>query len=138
MNERCSGIKKNRILEPEHRLCSSSSHVMFNIAAHTFSSEGTSNNYKTRNMQETVSITTVTTKDNFKTKLKDIRITNLYRIDISHIIINSIKNKFELLAEAVIGNVDILIVAETKIDESFPTSLFIKSGFTSPYRFDRT
>ena len=137
MNEGCSGIKKNRILEPEHPLCSSSSHVMFNIAAHTFSSEGTSNNYKTRNMQETVSVTTVTTKDNFK-KLKDIQITNLNRIDIFHIIINSIKNKFELLAESVIGNVDILIVAETKIDESFPTSLFIKSGFTSPYRFDRT
>ena len=36
------------------------------------------------------------------------------------------------------GNVDILMVTETKIDESFPTSQFFISGFTSPYRFDRT
>ena len=36
------------------------------------------------------------------------------------------------------GNVDILMVTETKSDESFPTSQFIIPGFTSPYRFDRT
>ena len=36
------------------------------------------------------------------------------------------------------GNVDILMVTETKIDESFPTSQFIMPGFNSPYSFDRT
>ena len=138
MNEGCSGIEKNRILEPEHPLCSSCSEVITNISAHTFSSEGTSNNSKIRNMREPVSINTVTTNDDFKTNLKDIRITNLNRIVISHININSIRNKFELLAEAVMGNVDILMVTETKIDESFPTNQFIILGFTSPYRFDRT
>ena len=86
------------------------------IAAHTFSSEYTSNNSQTRNVQEPVSFATVTTKDDFKTKLKEIRITNLNRIFISRININSIRNKFELLAEAVMGNVDILMVTETKID----------------------
>ena len=89
-------------------------------------------------MRETVSINTVTTNDDFKTKLKDIRITNLNRIVVSHIKINSIRNKFEFLAEAVMGNVDILMVTETKIDESFPTSQFIIPGFSSPYRFDIT
>ena len=138
MNEGCSGIEKNRILESEHPLCSSCSDVMPNISTHTFSSEGTSNNSKIRNMREPVSINTVTTNDVFKTKLKDIRITNLNRIVISHININSIRNKFELVAEAVVGNVDILMVTETKTDESFPTSQFIIPGFTSPYRFDRT
>ena len=88
-------------------------------------------------MREPVSINTVTTNDDFKLKLKDIRITHLNRIVISHININSIRNKFELLAEAVLGNLGILMVIETKIDESFPTSQFIISGFTSPYRFDR-
>ena len=49
-------------------MCSSNSDVMPNIAAHTFSSEGTSsNNSKTRNMRESVFITTVT-KDDFKKK----------------------------------------------------------------------
>ena len=134
----CSGIEKNRSLEPEHPLYSSCSDVMPNISTHTFSSEGTSNNSKIRNMGEPVSINTVTTNNDFKTKLKDIRITNLNRIVISHININSIRNKFELLAEAIMGNVDILMVTETKIDETFPTSQFIIPGFTSPYRFDRT
>ena len=138
MNEGCSGIEKNRILEPEPPLCSSCSDIMPNVSAHTFSSEGTSNNLKIRNMREPVYINTVTTNDDFKTKLKDIRITNLNRIVISHININSIRNKFKLLAEAVMGNVDILMVTETKIDKSFPTSQFIIPGFTSPYRFDRT
>ena len=50
------------------------------------------------------------TKNDFKTKLKDIKITNLNRIVLSHININSIRNKFELLAEAVMSNVDILMV----------------------------
>ena len=54
-------------------------------------------------MRESVSLTTVTTKDDFKTKRKVIRITNLNRIVISHININSIRNKFELLAETAMG-----------------------------------
>ena len=35
------------------------------------------------------------------------------------------------------GNVDILMVTETKFDEYLPTSQFVIPGFTSPYRFDR-
>ena len=45
---------------------------------------------------------------------------NLNRIVISHVNINFLRNKFELLAKAIKGNVDILMVTETKIDESFP------------------
>ena len=36
------------------------------------------------------------------------------------------------------GNIDILMVTATKIEKFFLTSQFIISGFTSPYRFDRT
>ena len=56
-------------------------------------------------MREPVSFTTVTIKDDFKTKLEDLRMTNLNRIVISHISINSIRNKFELLAETVMGKI---------------------------------
>ena len=35
---------------------------------------------------------------------------------ISDVNINSIRNKLEVLAEAVMGNADILVVTETKID----------------------
>ena len=138
MNKACSSIKKNRIFEPEHPLCSPGSDVMPKIATHIFSSKGTSNNSQTRNIREPVSFTTDAIKNDIKTKLKDIRITILNRIVISHINVTSIRNKFELLAEAVMGNVDILMVTETKIDESFRTSQFVIPGFTSPYHFGRT
>ena len=62
---------------------------MPSIEAHIFPSELTSNNSKTRNVREPVSLITVTTN-----KLKDIRIANLNRIVISHININSVRNKF--------------------------------------------
>ena len=78
-------------------MSSSSSNVIPKIATHTISFEGTSKNSQTRNMREPVSITTVTAKDDFKTKLKDIRITNSNLIVISHISINSNRNKFELM-----------------------------------------
>ena len=39
----------------------------------------------------------------------------------------------------VIGNnTDVLIISETKLDASFPSSQFILDGFTPPYRLDRT
>ena len=39
---------------------------------------------------------------------------------IAHININSIINKTDLLAEGVKGNIDILIISETKINDTFP------------------
>ena len=51
----------------------------------------------------------------------------------SHISINSIRNKVELLAEAVMGNISFLMVTEIKIDESFPTSQFIIPAFTMSF-----
>ena len=80
-------------------------------------------------MPESVSITTVTTKDDFKIKLKHIRIINLNRIVVSLINMKFIRNKFELFAEAVMGN-NILMVTETRIGEFFLTSQFIIPGFT--------
>lgn len=57
---------------------------------------------------------------------------------IAHININSIINKTDLLAEGVKGNIDILIISETKINDTFPTSHFITSGFVSPFTFELT
>ena len=77
-------------------------------------------------------------EDNFKYTLKKLRIKNLNRVIISQININSIRNKIELLSEAVLGNIDILMVSETKIDMSLPTSQFVIQGFAAPFRLDRT
>ena len=35
------------------------------------------------------------------------------------------------------GNIDIFIIYETKLDETFPAAQFSLQGFCDPYRFDR-
>ena len=62
---------------------------------------------------------------------------NQNKFVMAHININSFKNKFELLTEKKRGNVDILLISETKIDESFPNSQFKIDGFSNPHRVDR-
>ena len=89
-------------------------------------------------MSGPVFITCQSVEDNFKDTLKKLRIKNLNRVIISQININSIRNKIELLSEAISGNIDILMVSETKIDMSFPTSQFVIQGFDAPFRLDRT
>ena len=43
------------------------------------------------------------------------------------------------MLKEIIGNkIDILLISETKLDDTFPLSQFILEGFTPPYRFDRT
>ena len=49
---------------------------------------------------------------------------------------NSIRSKFENLQEFLKQNVDVLAVADTKIDASFPSAQFFLGGYHSPYRLD--
>ena len=60
--------------------------------------------------------------------LKSIRIRNLNKIVIGHLNINSLRNKFDFLVTQVKGYVDILMISETKLDESFPTGQFLIDG----------
>ena len=55
----------------------------------------------------------------------------------SHLNINSIPNKFDALSLIVKNNVDILMISETKLDDSFPTAQFLLHGFSTPYRLQR-
>ena len=54
-------------------------------------------------------------------KLKELRLDNPKNLTFSCLNINSTRSKFGSLQEIVMGKVDILIVAETKINVSFPT-----------------
>ena len=54
----------------------------------------------------------------------------------SYLNTNSMRNKFENLKEVVSNYVDILVIAETKTDKSFPTAQFIIEGFHKPLRLD--
>ena len=69
--------------------------------------------------------------------LKLFRKDNLNKIILAHLNINSIVNKFDCLSEQVKGNIDILLISETKIDESFSVGQFIIDGFSPPYRLGR-
>ena len=53
--------------------------------------------------------------------------------------INSLSapGKFEGLQILLSQGIDILVVNETKLDESFPSEQFIVDGFKTPYRLDR-
>ena len=72
-----------------------------------------------------------------RSKLKLLRLRNIGRVIIGYLNINSIRNKFDALRDIIAANIDILLVAETKIDSSFPKGQFLIDGFAAPYRLDR-
>ena len=76
-------------------------------------------------------------KKNVPTKLSAIRHKNKRGLIVAHLNINSIRNKIEGLKFLVAKNVDILVISETKLDESFPTNQFLIDGFKKPFRCDR-
>ena len=69
--------------------------------------------------------------------LKDIKLKNVNRLVIGNLNINSIARKFDQLKAIIQGHVDILIVVETKLDSTYPTSQFLIDGYSKPYRLDR-
>ena len=63
---------------------------------------------------------------------------NVNRVIIGNININSLPNKFDQVKEFILKFIDILIITETKLDDSFPTSQFHVEGFSTPLRLDRS
>ena len=58
------------------------------------------------------------------------------RLLFGHININSIRNKFDQLLSTINNNIDLLMISETKIDNSFPTMQFHIEGYCI-YRLDQ-
>ena len=48
----------------------------------------------------------------------------------AHNNINSFRNKYEMLQEVTGNNIDVLLISETELEASFPSSQFILNGFT--------
>ena len=69
--------------------------------------------------------------------LKDIRINNIKRLIIGQLNFHSLRNKLEQLSSMINGNIDIFMITETKLDETFPAAQFSLQGFFDPYQFDR-
>ena len=68
--------------------------------------------------------------------LKPIRKINLNKLVVA-LNVNSIRKKFEALIRNASEEVDLLMISETAIDESFPKSQFLIKGFSDPFRIDR-
>ena len=69
--------------------------------------------------------------------MSNLRVRNVNKLIIGSLNINSISNKFDQLRLLVDGKVDILIITETKLDSTFPSSQFMIKGYSEPYRLDR-
>ena len=65
------------------------------------------------------------------------RLTYPKNLIIGHLNTNSLRNKFSSLQQTVLSKTDILLLSETKVDDSFPNSQFFAGGFKM-YRKDRT
>ena len=68
----------------------------------------------------------------------ELRKINPLKVTIAHTNINSGRNKFEPLKETIKDNVDILLVSETKFENTFLIGQFCVDGYSTPYRLDRT
>ena len=79
-------------------------------------------------------------KNNFtspKEELNNLRLKNPNNLICDHLNVNSVRNKLELLSDIIKNNIDILMISETKLDQSFPNGQFQIHGYSEPYRFDR-
>lgn len=74
--------------------------------------------------------------ENTKKVLDNLRSQNINRLIFGHVNINSLRNKFDPLIDQVNRNLDLFLISETKLNESFPTNQFLIQGYNA-YRFDR-
>ena len=70
--------------------------------------------------------------------LKKLKRKNPTRILIGHLNINSIRNKFNQLKYLINDTLDIMLISETKLNNTFPEGQFFIKGYSRPYRPDRT
>ena len=68
--------------------------------------------------------------------LNDLRSNSPSNLHFCYLNIYSVRNKFTDFKEIINGNVDLMSIAETKIDASFPSAQFGFEGYHSPYRLD--
>ena len=105
----CSHISNNSLVEYEHPFRPESSSI---------------------SRRNNTSVTTVF--------LENLRVKHKNRSIIAQLTINSLRNKFGFLSSQITKYVDILLLSETKLNDSFPTAQFSLNGFCKPYRLDRS
>ena len=63
--------------------------------------------------------------ENTNMDLKALRLKNVNKLIIANLNINSLTNKFEFQISLIKDNIDVLMISETKLDQSFPTNQFM-------------
>ena len=69
--------------------------------------------------------------------LMELKEKNPQRPIIAHLNINSISSKFEPLSSLIKETIDLLVISESKLDDTFPPGQFQIDGFAKPIRLDR-
>ena len=59
------------------------------------------------------------------------------KLNLGYLNINLIRNKFDGLKFVIDNKIDIFLISEAKLDDSFPTVQFLFEGFGTPYRHDK-
>ena len=62
---------------------------------------------------------------------------SIYKKNYQYFFFYSIRNKFDLMKTMLTRDIDILMITETKLDDSFPVSQFEIDGFSTPFRLVR-
>ena len=86
----------------------------FCLNGHTCISLSFNNMYSDEKNFLSISLSDLSTCDHFADDLKHFRIKNLNKIIIAKININCVRNKFDLLLLNLKGNIDIMLITETK------------------------
>ena len=61
---------------------------------------------------------------------------NPSNLNFCYLNIHSVRNKFTDLQTIINKNADLVSIAETKLDASFPSAQFTLEGYHTPYRLD--
>ena len=72
-----------------------------------------------------------------KIGLREMKIQCPEKVIIGDLNINSIRNKFDALSFIIDTNIDISLISETKLDDSFSSAQFRLKEFCTPYRLNR-
>ena len=83
------------------------------------------------------SVIQINENDDPKSLLQNLRAKHRDRPIIAHLNINFLDPKFDPLQDIIKDNVDILLVSETKLDDTFPSGRFFIEGYKEPIRLDR-
>ena len=76
-------------------------------------------------LQESPSSLSKTGALDAKSRLKEMKAQLSDKLILGHLNINSIQNKFEALKFIIDNNIDIFLISETKLDDSFSTAQFL-------------